>query len=38
MSYAADLDSVSGEVYRYMNFNVIESYQKAAASIPVVEV
>ncbi len=38
MSYAADLDSMSGEVYRYMNFNEIESYQKAAASIPVIEV
>jgi len=38
MSYARDLDSMSSEVYRYMNFNEIESYQSAAASIPVVEV
>ena len=38
MSYAADLDSMSSEVYRYMNFNEIASYQSAASSIPVVEV
>ena len=38
MDYAADLDSMSAEVYRYMNFNEIESYQKAAASIPVTEI
>ena len=38
LNYAADLDSMSSEVYRYMNFNEIESYQKAASSIPVVEV
>ena len=38
MNYAADLNSMSAEVYRYMNFNEIESYQKAAASIPVTEV
>ncbi|TVP88315.1 MAG: bifunctional aconitate hydratase 2/2-methylisocitrate dehydratase [Pseudomonadaceae bacterium] len=35
MSYAADINSMSSEIYRYMNFNEIESYQKAAASIPV---
>ncbi len=35
MGYAADLDSMASDVYRYMNFNEIESYQKAAASIPV---
>ena len=38
MGYAADLDSMSGDIYRYMNFNEIESYQKAAASIPVAQV
>ena len=38
MGYAADLDSMSSDVYRYMNFNEIESYQKAAASIPVAQV
>ncbi|WP_193075218.1 bifunctional aconitate hydratase 2/2-methylisocitrate dehydratase [Pseudomonas sp. FME51] len=38
MDYAADLNSMSAEVYRYMNFNEIESYQKAAASIPVTEI
>ena len=38
MDYAADLDSMSAEVYRYMNFNEIESYQKAAAGIPVTEI
>lgn len=38
MGYAADINSMSSEIYRYMNFNEIESYQKAAASIPVTEV
>ena len=38
MSYAADLDSMSSEVYRYMNFNEIASYQSAASSIPVTEI
>ena len=38
MDYAADLDSMSAEVYRYMNFNEIESYQKAAAGIPVTQI
>ncbi len=37
MDYAADLDSMASEVYRYMNFNEIESYQKAAASIPLTQ-
>ena len=35
MEYAAQIDSMASDVYRYMNFNEIESYQKAAASIPV---
>ena len=34
MEYAAQIDSMAADVYRYMNFNEIESYQKAAASIP----
>ncbi|MBA6421127.1 bifunctional aconitate hydratase 2/2-methylisocitrate dehydratase [Pseudomonas neustonica] len=38
MGYAAQIDSMSADVYRYMNFNEIESYQKAAASIPVAQV
>ncbi len=38
MTYAADLNSMSSEIYRYMNFNEIASYQKAAASIPVTEI
>ncbi len=37
MSYAAEIDSMAGDIYRYMNFNEIESYQKAAASIPVAQ-
>tara|TARA_R110000851_G_scaffold18006_6_gene56784 strand:+ start:5705 stop:8299 length:2595 start_codon:yes stop_codon:yes gene_type:complete len=38
MGYAAQIDSMSADVYRYMNFNEIESYQKAAASIPVAQI
>ncbi|UAX00033.1 bifunctional aconitate hydratase 2/2-methylisocitrate dehydratase [Halopseudomonas nanhaiensis] len=38
MGYAAELNSMSSDIYRYMNFNEIESYQKAAASIPVAQV
>ena len=30
MEYAKDLDSMSSEIYRYMNFDQIESFQKAA--------
>ena len=37
MEYAAQIDSMAADVYRYMNFNEIESYQKAAASIPVAQ-
>ncbi len=37
MGYAAEINSMSSDIYRYMNFNEIESYQKAAASIPVTE-
>ena len=37
MEYAAQIDSMASDVYRYMNFNEIESYQKAAASIPVAQ-
>jgi aconitate hydratase 2 / 2-methylisocitrate dehydratase len=28
--YAQKIDSMSGEIYRYLNFNEIASYQKAA--------
>ncbi|HDZ54892.1 MAG TPA: bifunctional aconitate hydratase 2/2-methylisocitrate dehydratase [Pseudomonas xinjiangensis] len=37
MGYAAEINSMAGDIYRYMNFNEIESYQKAAASIPVAQ-
>jgi aconitate hydratase 2/2-methylisocitrate dehydratase len=30
MEYAKDLDSMSAEIYRYMNFDQIASFQKAA--------
>ena len=30
MQYAQKLDSMSGDIYRYLNFNEIESYQKSA--------
>ena len=30
MEYAKDLDTLSDEVYQYMNFDQIESFQKAA--------
>lgn len=30
MSFTANLDSMSDEIYRYLNFNEIESYQKAS--------
>ncbi|RRJ84912.1 bifunctional aconitate hydratase 2/2-methylisocitrate dehydratase [Aestuariirhabdus litorea] len=30
MDYAKDLDSMSADIYRYLNFNEMESYQKAA--------
>ena len=30
MSFAKDLDSMSAELYRYLNFNEIEDFQKAA--------
>ena len=39
MEYAADLDLMADDVYRYLNFNEIESYQKAADSvIPIIAV
>ena len=31
MSYAKDLDAMSGEIYRYLNFHEIESFQESAA-------
>ncbi len=38
MSYASELDTMSDEIYRYLNFHEIESFQKSAAmvTIPVV--
>ena len=30
MSYADELDSMAGEIYRYMNFNEIRSFQALA--------
>ncbi len=37
MEYAADLETMADDVYRYLNFNEIESYNKAAQTvIPIV--
>lgn len=33
MEYAKTIDSIAGEVYRYMNFDKMESFQKAADDI-----
>ncbi len=33
MSYASELDTMSDEIYKYLNFNEIESYQKSADAI-----
>jgi aconitate hydratase 2/2-methylisocitrate dehydratase len=33
MGYANQLNSMSGDIYRYLNFDKMENYQKAAASI-----
>ena len=30
MEYATKIDSMSDEIYRYMNFDQIESFQKSA--------
>ena len=30
MSFVKDLDAMSSELYRYLNFNEIENFQKAA--------
>ena len=30
MKYARKIDSMSDEIYRYMNFDQIESFQKSA--------
>ena len=30
MEYAADIDTMADDIYRYLNFNQIESYQHAA--------
>ena len=33
MEIAGGIDSMADDIYRYMNFDQIESYQKAAAKI-----
>lgn len=33
MSYASELDTMSEDIYRYLNFNEIESYQKSADNV-----
>ena len=33
MKYASELDTMSDDIYRYLNFNEIESYQKSADNI-----
>ena len=33
MAYASELDTMSDDIYRYLNFNEIESYQKSADDI-----
>lgn len=40
LSYADDLDTLSAEIYRYLNFNQIESFQQSAdaAVIPTVNI
>ncbi|MCB1647156.1 MAG: aconitate hydratase B, partial [Pseudomonadales bacterium] len=40
LEYAKDLDHMAGEIYRYLNFNEIASYQEAANSavIPAVNI
>jgi len=35
MSYAADLDTMSEEIYRYLNFHEIEDFQKSAAMVTI---
>jgi aconitate hydratase 2/2-methylisocitrate dehydratase len=35
MSYAADLDTMSEEIYRYLNFNEIEDFQKSASMVTI---
>ncbi|MEY1662068.1 bifunctional aconitate hydratase 2/2-methylisocitrate dehydratase [Isoalcanivorax beigongshangi] len=35
MGYAADLDSMSGEIYRYLNFDRMSDYQEAADSVKI---
>lgn len=40
LSYASELDTLSAEIYQYLNFNEIESFQKSADSavIPTVSI
>jgi len=39
MQYAADLNTMADDIYRYLNFNEIKSYQDAAEKvIPIIEI
>lgn len=38
MAYAADIDTMADDIYRYLNFNEIESYQDAAANAKVIPI
>jgi aconitate hydratase 2/2-methylisocitrate dehydratase len=33
MEYASELDTMSDDIYRYLNFNEIKDYQDSAAKI-----
>ena len=35
MSYAAELDTMSEDIYRYLNFDQIEDFQKSAAMVTI---
>ncbi len=35
MSYAADLDTMSAEIYRYLNFHEIEDFKKSASLVTI---
>ncbi|CAA6810289.1 MAG: Aconitate hydratase 2 (EC [uncultured Thiotrichaceae bacterium] len=38
MEYAADIDTMADDIYRYLNFNEIESYQHAAETANVIPI
>ena len=35
MSYAKDLDTMAGDIYRYMNFHQMASYQEVADQVKI---